>query len=102
MVIAFLSRSLTLLFLLGLIFSFHHLQGGIQGELSYVSWNRKVQNILASTSFSGTSGEMVVLSRANLLHFSCFESGGLIHCCSGMVVVECGVFFVSCMWLCHY
>jgi protein transport protein SEC31 len=31
------------------------LRGGIQGELSYVSWNRKVQNILASTSFSGTS-----------------------------------------------
>ncbi len=61
-----------------------------------------MQNILASTSFSGTSGEMVVLSRANLLRFSCFESGGLIHCCSGMVVVECGVFFVSCMWLCHY
>jgi WD40 repeat protein len=54
-VITFLCLCLTLLFLLVLIFSFHHLQGGIQGELSYVSWNRKVQNILASTSFSGTS-----------------------------------------------
>ncbi|KAH9534416.1 hypothetical protein CY35_17G005100 [Sphagnum magellanicum] len=31
------------------------LRGGVQGELSYVSWNRKVHNILASTSFSGTS-----------------------------------------------
>jgi hypothetical protein len=72
-VITFLCLCLTLLFLLVLIFSFHHLQGGIQGELSYVSWNRKVQNILASTSFSGTSGEMVVLSRANLLCFSALK-----------------------------
>lgn len=50
-----------------LISLWHHLQGGVQGELSYVSWNRKVHNILASTSFSGTSGEMRMLF---FFHFS--------------------------------
>lgn len=33
-------------------------QGGSQGEISYVSWNRKVQPIVASTSYSGTSGQL--------------------------------------------
>jgi hypothetical protein len=32
---------------------------GAQGEVSFLSWNRKVQHILASTSYSGTTGEDV-------------------------------------------
>lgn len=28
-----------------------------QGEISFVSWNSKVQHILASTSYNGTTGE---------------------------------------------
>lgn len=28
-----------------------------QGEISFISWNRKVQQILASTSYNGTTGE---------------------------------------------
>lgn len=28
-----------------------------QGEISYVSWNSKVQHILASTSLNGTTGK---------------------------------------------
>jgi len=28
-----------------------------QGEISFLSWNSKVQHILASTSYNGTTGE---------------------------------------------
>jgi len=28
-----------------------------QGEISYLSWNSKVQHILASTSYNGTTGK---------------------------------------------
>lgn len=28
-----------------------------QGEVSFLSWNSKVQHILASTSYNGTTGE---------------------------------------------
>jgi hypothetical protein len=40
-------------------------QGGSQGEISYVSWNRKVQPIVASTSYSGTSGQLTYHPRLN-------------------------------------
>ncbi|XP_024379159.1 protein transport protein SEC31 homolog B isoform X2 [Physcomitrium patens] len=35
--------------------TFPPLKGAIQGQISYVSWNRKVQPIVASTSYGGTS-----------------------------------------------
>lgn len=28
-----------------------------QGEISFLSWNSKVQHILASTSYNGTTGD---------------------------------------------
>lgn len=31
--------------------------GAPQGEVSFLQWNQKVQNILASTSYNGTTGE---------------------------------------------
>ena len=31
-----------------------------QGEISFISWNRKVQQILASTSYNGTTGEILL------------------------------------------
>jgi protein transport protein SEC31 len=31
-----------------------------QGEVSFLSWNSKVQHILASTSYNGTTGEEVI------------------------------------------
>lgn len=32
-----------------------------QGEISFLSWNSKVQHILASTSYNGTTGEEEIL-----------------------------------------
>jgi protein transport protein SEC31 len=29
-----------------------------QGEISFLSWNSKVQHILASSSYNGTTGEL--------------------------------------------
>lgn len=36
-----------------------YVQSTFDGEISYVSWNRKVQPIVASTSYSGTSGQLI-------------------------------------------
>lgn len=32
-----------------------------QGEISFLSWNSKVQHILASTSYNGTTGEQGIM-----------------------------------------
>lgn len=37
-----------------------------QGEISFLSWNSKVQHILASTSYNGTTGEG---GKIEFLHF---------------------------------
>ncbi|KAK2988285.1 hypothetical protein RJ640_017502, partial [Escallonia rubra] len=41
-----------------------------QGEISYVSWNRKVQHILASTSFNGTTVVWDLRKQKSVISFS--------------------------------
>ena len=34
-----------------------------QGEISYLSWNRKVQHVFASTSYNGLTGTKEFITR---------------------------------------
>lgn len=46
-----------------------------QGEISFLSWNSKVQHILASSSYNGTTGELYYTVQVFVgysLHF-CFR-----------------------------
>jgi protein transport protein SEC31 len=47
-----------------------------QGEVSFLSWNSKVQHILASTSYNGTTGEEVI-------KFNLYILFSLLYCSLG-------------------
>lgn len=59
-----------------------------QGEVSFLSWNSKVQHILASTSYNGTTGEEGIKFNLYIWFFLlyCLVSDGYIYFNFGFIL----------------
>ena len=65
--------------------------------INYVSWNRKVQHIVASTSYSGTSGELIEPSSfkpLNILMVYEFANACYFWLCRGVSKLKYEAYFL--------